>query len=322
MLTANHLYTITGTLTPRPPFDFGKSLSFLHGFGPTAGEQSLAGASLTKAVTLQGHSVAFEVQNEGTIEEPRLAYRLSSEQPLSEEDRAAIADRIRFFLSLDDTLQPFYSIGQADPHFAPVIERLYGLHQPRFLTPFELACWAVLGQRVPWRMAHRAKMALVERWGTSITLKGEAYRAFPEPQQLAEVEPGDLAAVVRNERKVEYLRAVIEFFNAVDEQFLRSGPYEEVAARIRGIRGIGEWSAHFILVRGLGRMEHVPGIDKELLKAASNIYSNGQPLSAAEVQQILGRYGTTQGYWAFYARNASFDTSQPMEAMDERALTL
>jgi DNA-3-methyladenine glycosylase II len=115
MLTANHLYDITGTLTPRPPFDFGKSLSFLHGFGPTAGEQSLAGASLTKAVTLHGHTVAFEVQNEGTIEEPRLAYRLYSEQPLSEEDRAAIADRIRFFLSLDDNLQPFYIIGQADP---------------------------------------------------------------------------------------------------------------------------------------------------------------------------------------------------------------
>jgi len=270
----------------------------------------------TELLRVQYSSVAFEVQNEGTIEEPRLAYRLYSGQPLSEEDHAAIADRIRFFLSLDDNLLPFYMIGQADPQFAPVIERLYGLHQPKFLTPFEIACWAVLGQRVPWRMAHRTKMALVERWGTSITLKGEAYRAFPEPQQLAAVESGELATVVRNERKVEYLRAVIQFFNEVDEQFLRSGPYEEVAARIRGMRGIGEWSVHFILVRGLGRMDHVSSSDRELLKAASTIYSDGQPLSAAELQQILDRYGATQGYWAFYVRNASFDTSQPMEAMD------
>ena len=108
----------------------------------------------------------------------------------------------------------------------------------------------------------------------------------------------------------------LSFFNEVDEQFLRSGPYEEVAARIRGIRGIGEWSAHFILVRGLGRMEHVSSIEKELLKAASTIYSDDPPLSAAELQQILDRYGRTQGYWAFYARNASFDPSQPMEAME------
>ena len=116
MLTANHLYNITGTLTPRPPFDFGKSRSFLYGFGPTAGEQSLAGASLTKAVTLHGHTIAFEVQNEGTIEEPQLAYWLSSEQPLSKEDHAAITDRIRFFLSLDDNLQPFYSLGRQTLH--------------------------------------------------------------------------------------------------------------------------------------------------------------------------------------------------------------
>jgi hypothetical protein len=40
-------------------------------------------------------------------------------------------------------------------------------------------------------------------------------------------------------------------------------------------------------------MEHVLSIDKELLKAASNIYSDGQLLSAAELQRILDRYGTT-----------------------------
>ncbi len=213
-------------------------------------------------------------------------------------------------------LQKFYAIGQADPEFAPVIERLYGLHQPKFLTPFEIACWAILGQRIPWRIAHRVKLALVERFGTSIALQGQVYRAFPEPQQLAEVAQDELAAVVRNERKVEYLRAVIQFFNQVDEQFLRSGPFDDVAARIRAIRGIGEWSAHFILVRGLGRMERVSSIDKELLKSAASIYNAGQPITPAELQRVLDRYGDTQGYWAFYARNASWDASQPMEAMD------
>jgi DNA-3-methyladenine glycosylase II len=235
---------------------------------------------------------------------------------LSEEAHAAVADRIRFFLSLDDDLQAFYATGRADPLFAPVIERLYGLHQPKFLTPFEIACWAILGQHIPWRMAHRVKLALVERFGTSITLQGQLYRAFPEPEQLAKVAPGELAAVVRNERKVDYLQAVIQFFNQVDEEYLRNAPFDEVAARIRAVRGIGEWSAHFILVRGLGRMEQVSSIDKELLKAASNIYNGGQPITPAELQRILDRYGDTQGYWAFYARNAAWDASQPMEAME------
>jgi DNA-3-methyladenine glycosylase II len=302
MSTSADLHVFTGTLTPRPPFDFVKSLGFLRGFGPTGGEQIFASGSLTKAVTLQGRAVAFELHSTGTIEEPELVYRLYSEQSLNEADRAAVTDRLRFFLSLDDDLRPFYEIGSADPSLAPVIERFYGLHQPKFLTPFEIACWAILGQRQPWRVAHRTKLALVERWGTSITLQGEIYRAFPEPEQLAAVDVGELASVVRNERKVEYLQAVIQFFNEVDEQFLRYGDNDEVIAKIRGIRGVGDWSSYFIMVRGLGRMERVSTVDQELAKAAAKVYNDGQMLAPSEMQRLLDRYGIYQGLWALYLR--------------------
>lgn len=313
MMTLDRLYSITGTLTPRAPFDFAKTLAFLYGFGPTASEQALAVDSLTKALTLRGRAVAFEVRSTGAIEQPTLMYTLYAEQPLSEAEQTAVADRIRFFLSLDDDLRPFYMIGRADPQFASVIERLYGLHQPKFLTPFEIACWAVLGQHIPWRVAHNVKMALVERWGTSITLPTGPYAAFPEPSQLASASPEELASVVRNGRKVEYLQAVIRFFLEVDEHFLRYGDYEEVATRIRAIRGIGEWSSYFILLRGLGRMERVSAIDRELGKAASSIYNDGQPLTTAEMQGLLDHYGTTQGYWAFYIRNATPERAAAME---------
>lgn len=313
MFTTDNLHTITGKLTPQPPFDFAKILGFIRAFSPTADEQALAANSVTKAVTLHGRAVAFGLKSAGTIEEPRLAYTLFSKQPLSEEEHTAVAGRIRFFLSLDDDLQAFYRIGRADPKFAPVIERFYGMHQPKFLTSFEIACWAVLVQRIPMSIAHRMKLALVERWGTSITLPSGIYRAFPEPEQLAEVDASELATVVRNERKVEYLRAVIQFFNEVDEQWLRSGDYDEVAAAIRSIRGIGEWSSHFILVRGLGRMERVSTADKELAQAAAKLYNEGLPLSAAELRQVLDRYGSSQGYWAFYARIATLDRMQMMD---------
>jgi DNA-3-methyladenine glycosylase II len=313
MMTVERLNSITGTLTPRAPFDFAKTLGFLHGFGPTAGEQTLAIDFVTKALTLQGRVVAFEVRSAGATEQPELTYTLFSEHPLSEAEHAAVADRIRFFLSLDDDVQPFYAIGQRDPDFVPVIERLYGLHQPKFLTPFEIACWAVLGQRIPWRVAHKVKLALVERWGTSIALPDGTYAAFPEPQQLAQAKPEELVSIVRNERKVEYLRAVIQFFLEADEQFLRYGNYDEVAARIRAIRGIGEWSSYFILLRGLGRMERVSAVDRELGKVASHIYNNGQPLTPVEMQRLLDTYGTTQGYWAFYIRNATPERAMAME---------
>lgn len=289
---------------PRAPFDFVKTLQFVGDFTPTEGEQTVTANTLTKAVTLNGRAVAFHVRNIGSVEAPCVAYTLFTEHPLTNAEHETIRERLRFFLSLDDDLQPFYTIGRTDPHFEPVIKALYGLHQPKFLTPFEIACWAVLAQRIPMALAHRTKMALAQRWGTSITLPEGVYHAFPEPQQMATVSVDELAPIVRNIRKVEYLHAVIQFFNEVDESYLRTGDYSEVATSIRSIRGIGEWSAYFILIRGLGRIERTPLSDKEIIKAASSIYR--QEMTPAAIQRIVDCYGTHQGYWAFYVRAGVF----------------
>ncbi|MGH2514901.1 MAG: hypothetical protein ACRDHP_04530, partial [Ktedonobacterales bacterium] len=172
MTTAVPNAIATGTLTPRPPYDFAKTLAFLRSFTPTAGEQALDTESVTKAVTLHGRAVAFTLRDAGTVEAPQLAYTLHSESPLRADEHAAMTGRIGFFLSVDDDLRPFYALGQADSAFAPVIARFYGLHQPKFLTSFEIACLAMLAQRVPMPLAHRTKMALVERFGTRITVDG------------------------------------------------------------------------------------------------------------------------------------------------------
>jgi DNA-3-methyladenine glycosylase II len=307
------LSIINGTLTPCAPFDFAKTLVFLGGFTPTEGEQTLTAAAITKAVTINGRAVAFALSSVGTVDEPSIAYTLYSERALTEAEHAAIRDRISFFLSLEDDLQSFYRIGLADSHFEPIIKQLYGFHQPKFLTPFETACWAVLVQRIPMNIAHRIKMALVERWGTSITLPdGELYRAFPEPQQLAAADVDELTNIIRNTRKVEYLQAVVQFFNEVDEHFLRTGDHEEVMTKLREVRGIGQWSQFFILIRGLGRMEQTSTSDKEILKAASRVYK--REMTPADVQDVLDRYVGAQGYWSFYTR-ASWLDSVPMVGM-------
>ncbi|GHO80571.1 DNA-3-methyladenine glycosylase 2 family protein [Ktedonobacter sp. SOSP1-85] len=295
--------TIEGTLTPRAPFSFSKTLQFVGDFTPTEGEQTVTTNSITKAITLHGRAVAFQVCDLG-VEEPRLAYTLFTEQPLSDAEHEALRDRISFFLSLNDDLHAFYTIGRADPSFELLIDALYGLHQPKFLTPFEIACWSVLTQRNPIAMAHRTKRALAKRWGTSIMLPdSRTYHAFPEAGQLARMSIDELAAVVHNTRKAEYLYAVIQFFHEADEQYLRNGDYDEVATSIRSIRGIGEWSAYFILIRGLGRIERTTLSGKEILHAASKIYQ--REMMPAELQRIAETYGSYQGYWSFYMRAAN-----------------
>src|SRR5690242_3183649 len=224
------LSTARGVLTPAAPFDFEQSLDFLGMFLPTRGEQTVAPRTLTKAVMISEQPVVFRVAGTGSADAPRLEYTLFAEAPITPAVQAEAADRIGFYLSLDDDLRPFYAIGEADPAFAPVVQQLYGYHQVKFLTPFENAAWAILSQRNPMQVAQKQKQALAVRFGGTLTVDGVPYTAFPTPAQLAAVPPATLREVVGNERRAEYLAAAARAFSGVDESWLRAAPYAEVEA--------------------------------------------------------------------------------------------
>ncbi len=292
-----------GALTPHAPFDFAQALRFVGAFTPVAGEQTTVGGALRKAVMIQRRPVVFTVRSTGSIEQPLLDYTLATAAPITEEIERAAVDRIRFYLSLDDDLQPFYATAQAsDPTFQPTLRRLYGFHQVKFLTPFENACWAVLTQRTPMGVAHALKRALVTRYGGSLTVEGKEYWAFPEAEALATAGRDELAALLRHERKGAYLHVVAEAFAAVDEDWLRAGDYEQVREWLLAIDGIGAWSANFVLIRGLGRMDAIATPEKELLAAARGVY--GQETTPEALSRLAQEvYGENAGYWSYYLRN-------------------
>ena len=299
------MHTTSGFLTPTPPFDFAQSLRFLGHFPPMQNEQALAALTLTKALSINGQTVAFQLTSTGTPDEPKLAYTLLSEQPITEDIKLAILDRVTFFLGLEDDLKPFYAIGRKDPVFAPIVQHFYGYHQVKFTTPFENACWATLSQRNPMANSIKVKHLLTETFGGCITVDGIVYHAFPEPAQLLEADEQKLLSVIRHERRTEYVRAVAAAFAHVDEQFLRTAPYEEVEAWLQSIKGIGAWSANFIMLRGLGRMDKAPVAEKMMFETVSRLYKQGQEVTAEDVRQLAEPYGSYQGYWAHYLRIAS-----------------
>lgn len=68
------------------------------------------------------------------------------------------------------------------------------------------------------------------------------------------------------------------------------------------IRGIGEWSAHLELIRGLGRMEELSEHDQTLFDCFKKFY--GPETTEKQFKQIADGYGEFKGYWAYYLRTA------------------
>jgi len=298
------LYTLTGKLCPTAPFEFSHALNFLGKFRPMMGQQTIEDESLTKAFYVGDKIALFNVKSVGTPDQPEMRYTIWSEQKLTHDEQKQAEEEITFFLSLDNDLRPFYKLAEADPQFMPIVPKLYGYHQVKFsLSAFENACWAILSQRNQWNIALAMKARTAETFGSSITVDGESYLAFSRPAQLAELDAYQLNEVIRNTRKTECVLSAAHAFATIDEAWLRSAPYEQVESWLLEIKGIGAWSASFVLLRGLGRMEHVPLDEKALLEAAKRVYGRDD-LTHADIQKMGKHYGEYAGYWAHYLRVA------------------
>jgi DNA-3-methyladenine glycosylase II len=290
-----------GTIRPAAPFDFDQAVDFILSFPPMNGEQVVSEKSLTRAAWASRTPVAFKLTAAGAVEDPELHYEFHADDALSEDDVAGLVRRIEVYLSVHDDLGRFYELIDSDPPFAAVKQELYGYHQVKFLTPFENACWTILSQRNLLGVAQHMKRSLIEEFSAAVELNGRQFWPFPGARSVVQASVEDLTGLLRNKRRAEYIHGAAVAFSEVDEAFLREGSYDEVSRWLRAIPGVGPWSATFIMIRGLGRMEHIPYDDQALQRIAGAVYG-GSPLPAGELQRLADHYGDLQGYWAHYLR--------------------
>lgn len=293
------LQVFEGKLYPESPFDFNKSLNFIDMFIPSQDECKIDESSFTTAIQIDAQTIAFKIESVGTVEKPVLNYQLFGRE-IYDDLRTKIIDRIIFFLSLNDELKPFYGQAASDDIFSQIVDELYGLHQVKFLTPFEAAGWAILSQRISMNVAKKMKENLTHHMGNSIKLDDHEYWAFPSPDQILNLDFEDVVSVIKNKRKSSYLLNTAEAFSNVNEEFLRKGPIDEVKNWLLDIKGIGEWSAHLELIRGLGRMEDSLN-DGMLCRCVEKIYGTK---TSSEFGEILNNYKNFSGYWEYYIRTS------------------
>ncbi len=301
------MHTETGTLDAVEPYDFGRSLDFLQGFGPMSGEQSVEGGSAIKAIMAEGQVVAVRLEKG---EKPATVdYELLSVEAISSGLAESMRERISFFLSLEDDVKPFYSIAkEKDPKFYPIVERAWGLHQVKFPSFLEIACWALINQRIQRPIALRIKRSLTERYGGSVELDGKVYWAFPDRSRLEKASAKELLEVTRNQRITQRLVSLMSTLDDLDEGFLRTAPFEKAKERLEKVRGVGEWSSQFILFRGLGRMGRLQELNlRPLGETIKKVYGP----EGRSPEQVNETYGSWAGYWSLYLWASTMGAFRP-----------
>jgi DNA-3-methyladenine glycosylase II len=75
---------------------------------------------------------------------------------------------------------------------------------------------------------------------------------------------------------------------------------EEIIKELDAVRGIGVWTAELTMLRGMQRLDVLPGDDFGIRRVISTYYREGRPIKAAEARKIAKAWGRYKGLAAFY----------------------
>ncbi|MBA2305280.1 MAG: DNA-3-methyladenine glycosylase 2 family protein, partial [Acidobacteria bacterium] len=133
--------------------------------------------------------------------------------------------------------------------------------------PLEVAMRSIIGQQVSVARARHLNGVLVERCGAALTgaHRSGLARLFPTAAQVVEA---DLTAMGMPGARAVTLKTVAAA--AIDDPALfdRGASLDETVARLRELKGIGEWTAHYIAMRACREPDAFPASDVGLLRGA------------------------------------------------------
>jgi DNA-3-methyladenine glycosylase II len=216
--------------------------------------------------------------------------------------RTAVEAEIQRSLGLDLDLEPFYRWAGADPILELLITRCHGMRPPRAPTLFEALITSISAQQVNLAFATTTRSRLIKRFGQSVTLHGRIFYAFPKPESLAEASLQELRDMQFSWRKAEYIVNLARLV-AAGELRLEGFPQlsnAEVIERITSVKGLGRWTADWLLVRGLGRGDVIAAGDLGVRKAVGKFYFGGQIPSIDDVRTFAARWGAFQSLAVHY----------------------
>jgi len=292
---------LTGGIKPHPPFDFDLTASYHAYFQSRYGADSMEDGVYHRLLDLGDKLVLASVRSVGTTSVPELALELRGDR-LTQDDAQRATWRVAWLLGTDQDLAPFYASIETDPVMSEVVDRFYGLHLPHTGTIFEALVVGVLGQQIATNVARIIRTLIIETFGHRAEFDGETYYAFPRPEAIWASSPDELRTMKLTQRKSEYVHGIAgaALDSAVGLESVAELPDTEIVKRLTALRGVGEWTAQWALIRAVGRPDALPLGDLALRRVVSRLFFDGAEVTDSQVEELARRWAPYRTYATVY----------------------
>jgi DNA-3-methyladenine glycosylase II len=256
-----------------------------------------------RAVTVEGQPLTVEVSQDGPPEAATVTVAVSGPPGVLTRSRVEGARAvIETSLGLRADLAPFYRLAESDRRLGRLVARFRGVKPPRFPTVFEALVNAVACQQLSLEVGIELLNRLTDAYGAMASGTGPPLTAFPEAAAIASATPSGIRQLGFSTRKAVTLIGLATAAAAgdLDGLGLDSLSRAEATAALQSLPGIGRWSAEYVLLRGLGRLDVYPGDDVGARNKLRAFLGLEEPPDYAAVSQVTGAWTPFSGMVYFH----------------------
>ncbi|NNG01306.1 MAG: DNA-3-methyladenine glycosylase 2 family protein [Desulfobacteraceae bacterium] len=274
----------------RPPFDWPGMLVFFRSRA-IPGVECVDKDTYSRTITIGG------LQGWIRVSKPATGYVLNLEVTISDPlYLMQVVSRVRRIFDLDANLPVIHEVLAKDPMLAKLLRRHQGLRLPGTWDPFEVAVRAVVGQQISVKAARTVLGRIAAIAGIPFAEAGPEglTRCFPSARELLRMAFNDLGMPKTRKRTLETLADIV-----AANQIKLDGSQELPAAIADMVKlpGIGEWTAQYIAMRGLGEPDAFPAGDLGIRKALAE---NGAMPTEKQVVRRAENWRPWRAYGAIY----------------------
>ena len=205
-------------------------------------------------------------------------------------------------LATDADISAFYAMALDDPHLAPMVRNMHGLRPTCAPTAYEALVLAILGQQISTHVARMLRNLIIETYGDRITIECESLHSFPRPHTLAEAGVEGLRAIKFSGRKAEYITGISRQIvsGELSLEAMRELPGDEIVSGLLALRGVGAWTAHWMLIRAFGRPDGFPHGDLALQRMMGILVGDGAPMPPDDALAYSERWSPWRSWVTTY----------------------
>jgi DNA-3-methyladenine glycosylase II len=288
------------SITPIPPFRLDLTVWALRR-RPDNAVDRWDGRTYRRVLMIDSQAAEVAVHQVGGPGAPQLEVDLTgSHLTVRQEELAKVL--LERMLGVQKNLKPFYRLAMSDPRLRPLVEEFRGLKPPQFPTVFEAVVNGIACQQLSLLVGILLLSRLAQRVGVMSAIAKNASHAFPDATDLAGVKPLSLKSLGFSTNKSQ---ALLDVSSAIRDRHLNLESLfqldNQVALeRLVKLRGVGRWTAEYVLLRGLGRLDIFPGDDVGARKKLAQFLRKKKPLDYDGVRRAVAGWQPYAGLVYFH----------------------